>query len=343
MPIPSISRRPSTTSLPTALLLERQQLTPSSSIDQLSLHGGSTCSLDVLGHSFHHTTPKHLHRHSDSLSDATTIDTAILEAGPTSSVYARGGIEGEGLGSRVAGVNGQSRLSYTSSPLHWMPTGYVATTPTDKETDEISPRQNHSHKRDPEHQPRLPHPLMPPGAANRIQGVVTSNWPHPLQAPPPVVPPQVVRGVHRTGQSVLTYANINGLIRSSPVLHSSPSSTNRYSAPPIQQSLVSPPIFYSSSSRSPGPSSSSSCFNCGSRGHQGLTCPLLYTSPPPPSSAENSALLRSWCKIYDDLVFVSLSLLIQLSFISFTLSSPPTVNNNCTNDKFGMYSIVVRL
>ena len=85
IPLPSITRRPSTTSLPAALLLERQQLTPSSSIDQLSLHG-STCSLDILAHAYNqHTTPTHFHRHSDSVTDMllSNMDTAIIETGPT--------------------------------------------------------------------------------------------------------------------------------------------------------------------------------------------------------------------------------------------------------------------
>ena len=82
IPHSSLTRKPSTSSLPAAILLqERQGLTPSSSIDQLSLHG-SSCSLDILGQTMGGGSV----HHSESMSMEgvinNRIDCSIVETGP---------------------------------------------------------------------------------------------------------------------------------------------------------------------------------------------------------------------------------------------------------------------
>ena len=81
IPHSSLTRKPSTSSLPAAILLqERQGLTPSSSIDQLSLHG-SCCSLDILGQTMGGAVHQQEGMSIEGVINS-NIDYAIVETGP---------------------------------------------------------------------------------------------------------------------------------------------------------------------------------------------------------------------------------------------------------------------
>ena len=349
IPLSSISRRPSTSSLPAALLLEQQRLTPSSSIDQLSFHG-STCSLDLLQAYSNLATPTHTHRHSDSVTDAmiSSIDTAIVEAGPSAvnggrhvKEHRRSAVE---LGrsevdrdstlkhsdyadthTRFGSVSQSSSPSPTCGQVSVSPPHTPATPShnedqiippeTSKSTDNskqgilddkshrpvvCSPTQHHfntpqSHRKDTlhnptshvieAHMPRIPHALVPTATANRIQGVTTANWSHghPIVHNPLVVP-QIVRG-GRLQTPFLAYTSINGLIRSTPGLTALPPRMPNY---PITTTLGGIPLNSPSSMISRSPGHPYTCYNCGSRGHQGTVCPTILT--------EGGGALRGTCK-----------------------------------------------
>ena len=293
-----VSRRPSTSSLPAALLLEKQ-MTPSSSIDQHLSNFGSTTSLDIVGQSTSvHTA---ISQNESGLSDAVirSLDEAILEAGPPSSFATEKG-DSE---TTEAGKTDASELKQKAKTVPMPHVGKRVATPGATETTEPGPRGRvHS---SPDDHPRLRSPTSSynvaaahnrkdvhsypsghmvehqPRQVVRLPQMVprhtVSNWPVPVShmgMVPPHNPTGPVMGTvpimrGRFQHSMVPYAISNGPM---PQLQAQPQPNVGQHGYQVNPAMGAGGVMIASP-RNHGPPTYF-CYNCGAAGHQGSTCPL---------------------------------------------------------------------
>ena len=349
-----VSRRPSTSSLPAALLLEKQ-MTPSSSIDQHLSNFGSTCSLDIVGQS----TSSAYSQSESGMSEAMirSLDAAILEAGPSSSYVVDKGDAGDvmetGRSSRNEVLEPRQKVLKTqpnkratpgatsggAEAMEASPRGRVHSSP-DEHPHVLSPTSMYlpAHGRKDihsypsghvveHHQPRVsrlppvvrhPMPSWPPPPPP--MGVMPPhNPPGPMMVPGATVP--VIRG--RFQPPVVPYALSNG-----PVPIPSQPQTN-ISGGSAQHGYLANPGMMLSSPRNHVPQTYS-CYNCGARGHQGTACPLtMYNNNVRGESHCGPSIQSSFKRTYRDQVYLIFKYEIRLDHIVNDLDKCERALNLC--------------
>lgn len=273
IPIASISRKPSTSSLPASLLLADRMLTPSNSIEQLSLYS-STCSLDTFVHPVRFSS--HPRASSEAVLVKSTTETAsgslVNGGGGDDNVTSPDSINGSqpctprGVyqtenpvphhNDRSPSIHSTSDISLTLSPTQQL------FSPPNQLRKDLSPPTSDEVQQLPM---RIPQPLVPPGS-NRMGLFIGPGWsPAPMIRGRVIVAPSNLSMIRPTSQ-FLSYGAINGLLPTPGAGISPVARLGGYPpTPPSVSSLTPPP--------SSGRGVSQMCYNCGKKGHYGASCP----------------------------------------------------------------------
>ena len=270
IPITSISRKPSTSSLPACLLLADRMLTPSNSVEQLSLYS-STCSLDTFVHPVRFSS--HPRANSEVILVKSVMKTAsgslVNGGGGDDNITSPDSIDGSSqpctpreayhtenpvprLNDRSPSIHSASDISLTLSPTQQL------FSPSNHLRKDLSPPTSDEAQQLPM---RIPQPLVPP-SSNRMGLFIGPGWsPAPMIRGRVIVAPSNLPMIRPTSQ-FLPYgaAAINGLL---PTPGGGISQVTRLGGYPPPTST--PP--------SSGRGVSQMCYNCGKKGHYGASCP----------------------------------------------------------------------